>query len=68
MNVDSSHYKSLDFSDSIWTCKQYNHKISRECFKLHCNCCKKEDRSILVNGFEGFEGFEVTNKIILRAL
>ena len=60
MNVDShNHHKSIDFSDSICTCTECNHKMSRDCFKLHCDCCKKEDHSMVMNGFEGFE---VTSK------
>jgi|InoplaCoAM_1038548.scaffolds.fasta_scaffold00107_5 hypothetical protein len=58
MTADN-HHEIMDFSDSICTCKQCNHKISKDCFKLHCNCCKKEDHSMVMNGFEGFE---VTNK------
>jgi Zn finger protein HypA/HybF involved in hydrogenase expression len=54
MNVDS-YNKSIDFSDSICTCKECNHKMSRDCFKLHCDCCKKEDHSMVMDGFEGFE-------------
>ena len=58
MTADN-HHEIMDFSDSICTCKQCNHKISKDYFKLHCNCCKKEDHSMVMNGFEGFE---VTNK------
>jgi len=29
--------------------------MSRDCFKLHCDCCKKEDHSMVMDGFEGFE-------------
>ena len=47
--------KNIEFSDSICTCRECDHKISRDCIKLHCNCCKKEDHSMVMNGFEGFE-------------
>ncbi len=53
MTVDNQH-KGVDFSDSICTCKECNHKMGRDCFKLHCKCCKKEDHSMVMNGFEGF--------------
>ena len=55
----------MDFSDSICTCKKCNHKISRDCFKLQVNCSKKEDHSMVMNGFEGFE---VTNKKYIKNL
>lgn len=42
MNVDSSHYKSLDFSDSIWTCKQYNHKIVESALNFIATVVKKK--------------------------
>ena len=58
MTVNNQH-KGVDFSDSICTCKECNHKMGRDCLKLHCKCCKKEDHSMVMNGFEGFEA---TNK------
>jgi hypothetical protein len=54
MNVDSYH-KSRGFSDSICTCKECNHRMIRDCFKLRCDCYKKEDHSMVMDGFEGFE-------------
>jgi len=53
MTVDNQH-KGVDFSDSICTCKEWNQKMGRDCFILHCKCCKKEDHSMVMNGFKGF--------------
>jgi len=58
MTVDS-HHKSIDFSDSICTSRECNRKMSRDCFKFHSDCRNKEDRSMVISGFEGFE---VTSK------
>lgn len=46
--------KKADFSDSICTCKECDHQMGRDCLKVHCRCCKKEDHSAIMNGFEGF--------------
>jgi len=54
MTIDNQN-KDVGFSDSICTCKQCDHKMSRDCSKPHCKCCKKEDHSMVMNGFEGFE-------------
>ena len=43
------------FYDSICSCSKCDHKTSRECFQIKCNCCKTEDHSMIMNGFEGFE-------------
>jgi hypothetical protein len=54
MTIDNNH-KNTGFYDSICTCKQCNHTMTRDCFKLNCNCCNNEDHSMVLDGFEGFE-------------
>lgn len=47
--------KNIEFSDSVCTYEECDHKMSRDCFKLYCDCCNKEDHSMVMNGFKGFE-------------
>lgn len=52
----------MEFYDTICTCKKCNHKMTRDCFKLHCKCCKKEDHSMVMDGIEGFERIDSTDQ------
>ena len=53
MNLDDA-TKNTEFIDSICTCRSCDHKISSECIKSNCSCCKGTDHSMVLDGMEGF--------------
>jgi hypothetical protein len=40
--------------ENICTCKRCDHGLARDCVKLGCRCCKKENHSMVMDGIEGF--------------
>ena len=48
--------------DSACTCKICNHGLARDCIKVNCNCCNKEDSSSHSLVLDGIEGFAPTSK------
>ena len=55
MNADNNVVNKGGFYDSICNCTICGHKMSRNCFKLNCSCCKKADHTVVMDGIEGFE-------------
>ena len=54
MNLDDIS-NSIQFSDSICTCKSCNHRIASVCMKADCDCCTTSNHSMVLDGIEGFE-------------
>jgi hypothetical protein len=46
--------KARGFSDSICNCASCNHKVTSECIKVNCSCCKEINHSMVLDGIEGF--------------
>lgn len=40
--------------ESICICRSCDHGLARDCAKVECGCCKKEDHSMVMDGIEGF--------------
>ena len=57
MNLDDTS-KSIQFSDSICTCKSCNHRIASVCMKSDCKCCTDANHTMVLDGIEGFGGTE----------
>jgi hypothetical protein len=53
MNMNNT-AKTAEFVDSTCTCRSCNHKITSECIKSTCSCCKAADHSMVLDGMEGF--------------
>ena len=53
MNMNDT-AKATDFIDSACTCRSCDHKITSECVKSSCSCCKAADHSMVLDGMEGF--------------
>jgi hypothetical protein len=46
--------KATEFSDSVCTCVSCDHKITSECIKASCSCCRDINHSMVLDGIEGF--------------
>ena len=53
MNMDDNN-KATGFVDSACACRFCDHKITSECIKSSCSCCKEADHSVVLDGMEGF--------------
>jgi hypothetical protein len=53
MNLNDT-TKATGFIDSVCTCTSCDHKITSECVKTKCSCCKEIDHSMVLDGMEGF--------------
>ena len=42
----------IKFTDSICSCKNCNHKLSRNCIKFECKCCGTKDHMMVIDGMK----------------
>lgn len=40
--------------DTACTCKGCDHGLARDCLKLRCLCCKKQDHEMILDGMIGY--------------
>lgn len=46
--------RTMQFGDSVCTCKLCDHKIAVDCTKSNCDCCTPSNHSMVLDGIEGF--------------